>query len=107
MSARKRAMSPGGCLFTVGVVALVLFFGIFRLVTGHLPEHSDYIVWAFIAFSIFVEAYIEILNTIEESTSEIKTEIKDEMERLEDKIEGEIERLERKIEDEIGKLEPK
>jgi hypothetical protein len=92
MSVRKRRMTEGGCLFTLGIVALVLFFGIFRLVTGHLPEHSDYIVWAFIAFSIFVEAYIEILNAINERADEIKDEIN---------------RLERKIEEEIGKLKLK
>jgi len=89
---RKRRMSPGGCLFTVGVVALVLFFGIFRLVTGHLPEYGEYMVWAFIAFSIFFEAYIEILKAVEESTTEIKEELK---------------RMEDRIKEEIGKLKPK
>ncbi len=93
MSVRKRRMTEGGCLFTVGVIALVLFFGIFRLVTGHLPEHSDYIVWAFIAFSIFVEAYIEIQNVINERADEIKTEIKGGMKRLEEKIIEEIRKL--------------
>ncbi len=68
---KRRRKSPEGCLFTVGIFALVLFFALLRFVTGHLPEHWDYIMWAFIAFSIFAEAYIEILNAIDESKNEI------------------------------------
>jgi hypothetical protein len=89
---RKSGMTAGGCLFTVGLIALFIFFGIFRLITGHLPEYGQYMVWAFIAISIFGEAYIDIHNAIDESTSEIKEEIN---------------RLERKIEEEIRKLELK
>ena len=80
---RKRGIGAGGCLFVVGLVALILYFGIFRLATGHLPEHLEYMVWGYIAVSMFGEAYIEIQNTIEKSTTEIKDEIK----RLEKKIE--------------------
>jgi hypothetical protein len=77
-------MAAGGCLFAVGLVALLLYFAIFRFITGHLPEYGEYMVWGYIAISIFGEAYIDLHSAVEESTREIKEELA----RLEDKIEA-------------------
>jgi hypothetical protein len=88
---RTRGTTAGGCLFAVGFAALFLFFEIVRLVTGHLPEYWEYMLWGYIAISIFGEAYIGLHNAIHDSTAEIKEEIG----RLEDKIREEVKRLER------------
>jgi hypothetical protein len=92
-SRRKRHLSTGGCLFTAGLVALLIYFAIFRLITGHLPEYAEYMVWGYIAISIFGEAYINLDNAIDESTDEIKAEIEEGMKRLEDKIKEEVRKL--------------
>jgi hypothetical protein len=79
---RKSGMTAGSCLFIVGLIAMLAYFGIVRLITGHNPEYAAYMVWGYIAISIFGEAYIELQKSIGESTKEIKEEIK----RLEIKI---------------------
>jgi hypothetical protein len=89
---RKREISKGGCLFTVGTVGLFAFLGIYKLATGRFPEYWEYALWALIALSIVADVYFGILDAIDESTAEIKGELG----RLEDKITEEIKRLERK-----------
>ena len=88
---RKRGMSKGSCLFTVGTVGLFVFLGIYKLATGHFPEYWQYALWALIALSIVADVYFGILDAIDESTAAIK----DELGRLEDKIKQEVKRLER------------
>jgi hypothetical protein len=87
---RKRRIAAGGFVFAIGLVALLLYFAIVRLITGHVPEYAEKMVWGYIAVSIFGEAFIDLHNAIDESTSEIK----EEMGRLEDKIMQEVRRRE-------------
>jgi hypothetical protein len=88
---RKRKMSAGGCLFTVGTIALVLYGAIYRAMEGHLPSDLSFFLWWLIGLSIAGEIYIDLHDAIDKSTAEIKAEL----ERLDRKIEGQFRNLDR------------
>src|SRR5579863_453830 len=81
--------SKGGWLFTAGLVCGAIWLGVYRLVTGHLPENWSYGVWGLIAGSILADAE-DYLKTTVENTREIAGKIKhlhNQVEKAQEKLE--------------------
>lgn len=69
-------MRKGGDLFVFGMIGGAVFAGIYRLVTGHWPEHLDYAMWGLIAGSILTDAESYLTETLETS-KELKRQLED------------------------------
>ena len=78
---RKSGLRKGGDLLVFGVIGGAIIAGIYRLVTGHWPEHLDYAMWGLIAGSILTDAESYLTETLEST--------KGNNEKLR-KVEGEI-----------------
>ena len=90
---RERRWSKGGCLFTVGMVALFVFLGVYKATEGHLPDHWESVMWAVIALSIVTDVYFDLHEAIEKSTDEIKDKIDDFEQKVEDALKAIEERI--------------
>ena len=64
---RKTGMSKGGYLFVFGIIGGAIFLGIYRLVTGHLPDSLDYALWGLIAASILTDAEASLAEALANS----------------------------------------
>ena len=51
-----------------------VYAGIYRLVTGHIPEHMDYAIWGLIVGSILVDAE-QYFSDIKENTEDLKEQV--------------------------------
>ena len=72
---RHRRINVGERLLAVGIVSIAIYAGAYRLIAGHFPGNLTYWVIGWIALSIMSEAYLNLLEEIEESTEDIKTEL--------------------------------